>query len=134
MNVLRRLRSLVPHRGRLRRRVRGAVTVMAFTDSGWTRRFRVPKLSVAILAGLAIALTIVTVVSVSFAVWAGADLKRLAAIERENRSLATLLQDLKDRGLLCKDTHVNTIRLAPPLCITKDEVDWAMERLRSVLS
>jgi len=93
MNVLRRLRSLVPHRGRLRRRVRGAVTVMAFTDSGWTRRFRVPKLSVAILAGLAIALTIVTVVSVSFAVWAGADLKRLAAIERENRSLATLLQD-----------------------------------------
>ena len=66
---------------------------MAFTDSGWTRRIRVPKLAVAVLAGLVATLTIVTLVAVSFAVWAGADLKRLAAIERENRSLTTLLQD-----------------------------------------
>ena len=36
-------------------------------------------------------------------------------------------------GMLCKDTHKQTMRLAPPLCITKDEIDWALERLRKVL-
>lgn len=93
MDMLRWLPLLLLRRGVLRHRVRGGVTVMAFTDSGWTRRIRVPKLAVAMLAGLVATLTIVTLVSVSFAVWAGADLKRLAAIERENRSLTTLLQD-----------------------------------------
>ncbi len=37
-------------------------------------------------------------------------------------------------GLLCKDTHDYTLRLAPPLCITKDEVDWALVRLQNVLT
>jgi len=37
-------------------------------------------------------------------------------------------------GILAKETHVNTIRFAPPLIITKDDVDWAMERLRPVLT
>jgi ornithine--oxo-acid transaminase len=37
---------------------------------------------------------------------------------------------LKDLGLLAKDTHVDTIRLAPPLVITKEQVDWALERIR----
>jgi len=40
---------------------------------------------------------------------------------------------LKDQGLLCKDTHEHTIRFAPPLVITGEEVDWAVERIRSVL-
>ena len=40
---------------------------------------------------------------------------------------------MKD-GMLCKDTHEQTMRLAPPLCITKDELDWALERLTKVLS
>jgi ornithine--oxo-acid transaminase len=40
---------------------------------------------------------------------------------------------LKDQGLLCKDTHEHTIRLAPPLVITGEEVDWAVDRIRSVL-
>jgi ornithine--oxo-acid transaminase len=40
---------------------------------------------------------------------------------------------LMDRGLLCKDTHEHTIRFAPPLVITKDEVDWALERIVPVL-
>ena len=40
---------------------------------------------------------------------------------------------LKDRGLLAKETHLNTIRLAPPLVITRDEVDWAAEQLAAVL-
>lgn len=41
---------------------------------------------------------------------------------------------MKDRGILAKDTHVNTIRLAPPLVITKDQVDWAIENIDAVLS
>jgi ornithine--oxo-acid transaminase len=40
---------------------------------------------------------------------------------------------LMARGLLCKETHENTIRFAPPLVITKDEIDWAMERIEAVL-
>ena len=40
---------------------------------------------------------------------------------------------LRDRGMLCKDTHVDTIRLAPPLVITKEQVDWAVDQLEAVL-
>ncbi|MFA6980382.1 MAG: ornithine--oxo-acid transaminase [Ignavibacteriaceae bacterium] len=40
---------------------------------------------------------------------------------------------LKDRGLLCKETHTNVIRFAPPLVITKEEIDWAMEKVAEVL-
>jgi ornithine--oxo-acid transaminase len=41
---------------------------------------------------------------------------------------------LQKQGLLCKETHVNTIRFAPPLVITKEEVDWALERIAQVLA
>lgn len=41
---------------------------------------------------------------------------------------------LMDRGLLCKETHQDVIRFAPPLVIKKDEVDWAMEHIGAVLS
>jgi len=40
---------------------------------------------------------------------------------------------LKKEGVLAKETHVNVIRLAPPLVITRDELDWAIERIRGVL-
>lgn len=40
---------------------------------------------------------------------------------------------LRDKGLLAKDTHVNTLRLAPPLPIKRAEVDHACELLESVL-
>ena len=40
---------------------------------------------------------------------------------------------LKAKGLLCKETHENVIRFAPPLVITKAQIDWAMERIESVL-
>jgi ornithine--oxo-acid transaminase len=45
-----------------------------------------------------------------------------------------LIDELKDRGLLAKDTHENTIRIAPPLVITRDEVDWALEQFEAVLA
>jgi ornithine--oxo-acid transaminase len=38
---------------------------------------------------------------------------------------------LQHQGILAKETHVNIIRFAPPLVITKDEVDWAIERIQS---
>ena len=37
-------------------------------------------------------------------------------------------------GVLCKDTHGHTIRVAPPMAITRQEIDWALERFDSVLS
>jgi ornithine--oxo-acid transaminase len=43
-------------------------------------------------------------------------------------------QKLKEKGLLCKETHENIIRFAPPLVITKEEVDWALEQIEAVFS
>lgn len=41
-------------------------------------------------------------------------------------------EKLKDLGLLCKETHDTVIRFAPPLVITKEEIDWALERIRKI--
>ncbi len=41
---------------------------------------------------------------------------------------------LQAEGMLCKETHENVIRIAPPLLITRDEIDWACERLEKVLT
>jgi ornithine--oxo-acid transaminase len=43
-------------------------------------------------------------------------------------------EKLMTKGLLCKETHDNIIRFAPPLVITKEDIDWAMERIHHVLS
>lgn len=40
---------------------------------------------------------------------------------------------LLERGVLCKDTHSQVMRLAPPLTIEREEIDWLLEQLRSVL-
>ena len=40
---------------------------------------------------------------------------------------------LKEEGILCKETHEHIIRIAPPLIITKDEIDWAMEKIEKVV-
>jgi ornithine--oxo-acid transaminase len=45
-----------------------------------------------------------------------------------------LCEALKARGILVKDTHVDTIRIAPPLVITRDQVDWAVEQFAAVLT
>jgi ornithine--oxo-acid transaminase len=41
---------------------------------------------------------------------------------------------LKESGLLCKETHEHVIRFAPPLVITRDDLDWALERIEQVLA
>ncbi|MBL8113671.1 MAG: ornithine--oxo-acid transaminase [Acidobacteria bacterium] len=60
--------------------------------------------------------------------WAGIQLKVSAGPARP------YCYQLRDRGMLCKDTHVQTIRLAPPLVITREEIDWAVDQLDAVLS
>ena len=40
---------------------------------------------------------------------------------------------LKEEGVLCKETHDRVIRIAPPLVITRDEIDWAFARIRKVI-
>ena len=42
--------------------------------------------------------------------------------------------ELKNNGLLAKPTHGDIIRFAPPLVITKDEIDWAVEIIKNVLT
>jgi ornithine--oxo-acid transaminase len=64
----------------------------------------------------------------SIGLWGGIDLKESAGTARRY-CLA-----LKDRGLLCKDTHAQTIRLAPPLVITEAELDWALDQIEGALS
>ena len=41
---------------------------------------------------------------------------------------------LQAKGILAKDTHEHTIRIAPPLVITSDQVDWALERFAATLT
>lgn len=40
---------------------------------------------------------------------------------------------LKEEGILCKETHDHVIRIAPPLTITREEIDWAFERIQRVV-
>jgi ornithine--oxo-acid transaminase len=40
---------------------------------------------------------------------------------------------LMKKGLLCKETHEHVIRFAPPLIITREDIDWALEKIEPVL-
>lgn len=59
--------------------------------------------------------------------WAGIDIDPLARTGRE------VSMALRDRGVLCKETHERTLRIAPPLVITKDEIDQAVGALAESL-
>lgn len=41
---------------------------------------------------------------------------------------------LAERGILCKETHTTVMRFAPPLVITKEEIDWALAHIEAVLT
>jgi ornithine--oxo-acid transaminase len=60
--------------------------------------------------------------------WIGIELRSEAGGARR------FCEALQHQGLLCKETHEHVLRVAPPLVITKDEVDWAVERLEGVLT
>ncbi|GIS48994.1 MAG: hypothetical protein Ct9H90mP22_5820 [Gammaproteobacteria bacterium] len=40
---------------------------------------------------------------------------------------------LLNEGLLCKETHKTVIRFAPPLMISKKDLDWAIDKIKKVL-
>jgi ornithine--oxo-acid transaminase len=42
-------------------------------------------------------------------------------------------EKLKEEGILCKETHDHVIRFAPPLVVTKEDIDWAVERITKVV-
>ena len=48
-------------------------------------------------------------------------------------SARTVCEKLMERGILSKDTHHTVVRFAPPLTITREEIDWALEQLKIVL-
>jgi len=54
-------------------------------------------------------------------------------IKKEFGKARIYTEKLREMGLLCKETHEQTIRFAPPLVITKEEIDWALEKVREVL-
>jgi ornithine--oxo-acid transaminase len=60
--------------------------------------------------------------------WIGVELHREAGGARR------FCEALQHEGLLCKETHDHVIRIAPPLTIKKEEIDWAVERLERVLT
>ncbi|MFJ3581518.1 ornithine--oxo-acid transaminase [Streptomyces sp. NPDC090127] len=60
--------------------------------------------------------------------WAGVDIAPSRGTGRE------ISEKLMERGVLVKDTHGSTIRIAPPLVISKEDLDWGLDQLRSVLS
>ena len=59
--------------------------------------------------------------------WVGIELKKEAGGARR------FCEALMGEGLLCKETHENVIRLAPPLIITKEEINWAFSKIEKVL-
>jgi ornithine--oxo-acid transaminase len=60
--------------------------------------------------------------------WIGVDLAAGMPSARE------ACEQLMARGVLCKDTHESTIRFAPPLTATAEELDWALDRIVAVLA
>jgi ornithine--oxo-acid transaminase len=50
-----------------------------------------------------------------------------------NRAARPFCEALKLRGVLCKETHELVIRLAPPLIISKEDLDWGLDQIRAVL-
>ena len=55
-------------------------------------------------------------------------------LEPDRGGARRFCEDLRRRGILCKETHTHTIRIAPPLVITADEVDWAVEQFAASIA
>lgn len=64
----------------------------------------------------------------SVGLWAGIEMNESAGGARR------ISEALQDRGLLCKETHVYTLRLAPPLVIAREELDQAIDTIADVLA
>ena len=60
--------------------------------------------------------------------WAGIDIDPALGTGRE------ICERLLGRGVIAKDTHGQTIRMAPPLVITREELDLGLDALVAVLA
>ena len=60
--------------------------------------------------------------------WAGVDIDPAIATGRE------VCEALMERGVLAKDTHGSTIRLAPPLVVSAEDLNWGLDQLAAVVS
>jgi len=60
--------------------------------------------------------------------WIGIDLDPSAGTAR------AICERLMARGILAKDTHESTVRLAPPLCVSREDLGWALERIVDVIA
>jgi ornithine--oxo-acid transaminase len=54
-------------------------------------------------------------------------------LKPEAKGARRFCEALMKRGILCKETHDNVIRFAPPLVIKKGEIDWALSHIKEVL-
>ncbi len=54
-------------------------------------------------------------------------------LKPEAKGARRFCEALKEEGILCKETHENVIRFAPPLVIKKEEIDWAVDKIKKVL-
>ena len=54
-------------------------------------------------------------------------------LKAESGPARPFCEKLMAEGMLCKETHESVIRFAPPLVIQKEDIDWALERVRKVL-
>jgi ornithine--oxo-acid transaminase len=54
-------------------------------------------------------------------------------IDPAHGSAREICEALMDRGLLSKETHETVVRLAPPLVINRENIDWAVAQISEVL-
>ena len=55
-------------------------------------------------------------------------------VDARRTDARAVVDRLLARGLLTKDTHGTVVRFAPPLVITRAEIDWAVEQVRAVFT
>jgi ornithine--oxo-acid transaminase len=64
----------------------------------------------------------------------GKGLMLAVELKKEAGDARQFCEALMDRGILCKETHNHIIRFSPPLVLTTEQVDWAMEHIAEVFS
>jgi ornithine--oxo-acid transaminase len=79
---------------------------------GWLRAIRSPRVREVRGRGL----------------WAGVE------VAEETGGARRFVDALLSRGVLCKDTHGRTLRFAPPLTISREDLDWGLERVEAALT
>ena len=64
----------------------------------------------------------------------GKGLRLCVEIDPNYVSVKELSKMCLEAGILCKETHETTFRYAPPLVISKEELDWGIEKIKAVFS